>query len=182
MRPMYVSFSSPVDHITKAYNKSVKTNNGRAFISLIERSFPAGHKLRKIFNRNTIKLSYSCMPNVKQIIDGHNKAILKTAETAQPQKSEGNTCSCRKKEDCPLNGECLVSEVVYQATVSTGDEKIRSKKKDQTSRVKDLSSLVRSDDSCLAAIRHVQSIIRLVRPRPNIRCHSVLSVVQFNRK
>ena len=52
----------------------------------------------------------------------------------------------------------------------------------QTSRVKDLSSLVRSDDSCLAAIRHVQSIIRLVRPRPNIRCHSVLSVVQFNRK
>ena len=31
----------------------------------------------------------------------------------------------------------------------------------QTSRVKDLSSLVRSDDSCLAAIRHVQSIIRL---------------------
>ena len=40
------------------------------------------------------------------------------AKTAQPQKSEGNTCSCRKKEDCPLNGECLVNEVVYQATVT----------------------------------------------------------------
>ena len=63
------------------------------------------------------------MPNVKQIIDGHNKAILKIAETAQPQKNEGNTCSCRNKEDCPLNGECLVSEVVYQATVTTGDKK-----------------------------------------------------------
>ena len=63
------------------------------------------------------------MPNIKQIIDGHNKAILKMAETAQPQKSEGNMCSCRKKEDCPLNGECLVSEVVYQATVTTGDKK-----------------------------------------------------------
>ena len=63
------------------------------------------------------------MPNVKQIIDGHNKAILKIAETAQPQKNEGNMCSCGKKEDCPLNGECLVSEVVYQATVTTGDEK-----------------------------------------------------------
>ena len=83
------------------YNKSVKTNIGRAFISLIERSFPAGHKLRKIFNRNTIKLSYSCMPNVKQIIDGHNKAILKIAEIAQPQKNEGNTCSCRKKRRLP---------------------------------------------------------------------------------
>ena len=44
------------------YNKSVKTNIGRAFISFIERSFPAGHKLRRIFNRNIIKLSYSCMP------------------------------------------------------------------------------------------------------------------------
>ena len=54
-------------------------------VSLTERSFPAGHKLRKIFNRNTIKLSYSCMPNVKQIIDGHNKAMLKIAETAQLQ-------------------------------------------------------------------------------------------------
>ena len=39
----------------------------------------------------------------------------------------------------------------------------------QTSRVKDLSSLVRYNGSCLAAIRHVQSIIRIVRPRPNIR-------------
>ena len=29
----------------------------------------------------------------------------------------------------------------------------------QTSRVKDLSSLVRYDNSCLAAIRHVQSIV-----------------------
>ena len=49
------------------FSKNVKTNIGRAFISLIHRCFPTGHKLRKIFNRNTIKLSYSCMPNVKQI-------------------------------------------------------------------------------------------------------------------
>ena len=40
--------------------------------------------------------------------------------------------------------------------------------------VKDLSSLVRYDDSCLAAIRHVQSIIPVVRPCQNKRSHSVL--------
>ena len=51
-----VSFNPP-------YNKNVKTNIGRAFISLINRSFPADHKLRKIFNRNTLKLSSGCMPN-----------------------------------------------------------------------------------------------------------------------
>ena len=45
------------------------------------------------------------MPNVKQIIDGHNKAILKIAGTAQPQKEGGKTCSRRKKDDSPLKGE-----------------------------------------------------------------------------
>ena len=44
----------------------------------------------------------------------------------------------------------------------------------QTSGVTDLSSLVRYDDSCLAAKRHVQRIIHLVWPRLNIRSHSVL--------
>ena len=45
----------------------------------------------------------------------------------------------------------------------------------QTSGVKDLSSLVRYDDSSFAAIRRVKGIIPLVRPSPNIRSHSVLS-------
>ena len=44
----------------------------------------------------------------------------------------------------------------------------------QRSRVTDLSSLVGYDDSCLAAIRHVKSIIRVIQLRPNIRSHSVL--------
>ena len=63
------------------------------------------------------------MPNVKQIVDDHNKAILKIAKTAQPQRDGGETFSCRKKEDCPPNGKCLVSEVVYQATVTIRDKK-----------------------------------------------------------
>ena len=43
----------------------------------------------------------------------------------------------------------------------------------QNRRVKDLFSLVGYDDSGLAPIRHVKSIIRVVQPRPNIRSHSV---------
>ena len=46
----------------------------------------------------------------------------------------------------------------------------------QTSGVKDLSSLVRYDDSSFAAIIHVQSIVPVVRSRPNIRSHSVLFI------
>ena len=70
----------------------------REFISLINRSFPTGHKLRKIFNRNTLKLSYSCMPNVKELIDGHNKAILQSTETAQPQQARERKHATVRKE------------------------------------------------------------------------------------
>ena len=44
----------------------------------------------------------------------------------------------------------------------------------QRSRVKDLISLMAYDDSCLAKIRHVKSMIRVKQPRPSIRSHSVL--------
>ena len=59
------------------------------------------------------------MPNVAQLIDGHNKAMLKNAGIAQPRQDEEKKSNCRKKEECPLDGECLVNEVVYQATVKT---------------------------------------------------------------
>ena len=100
------------------FNGNVKTSIGRAFINLLDKCFPTGNKLRKIFNRNTVKLSYSCTPNMKQVIDGHNKAILKNAqnpEENQPKKM----CNCRNEKECPLEGECLQNEIVYQATVTT---------------------------------------------------------------
>ena len=91
---------------------------GREFFRLIDNCFPLWHKLHKIFNRNTLKLSYSCMPNVKQIIDGHNKAILKKS-TQPPQNQGEKTCNCRNKDSCPLQGNCVSREVIYQATVES---------------------------------------------------------------
>ena len=88
------------------YDKNVKSRIGREFLRLTDECFPAGHKLRRIFNRNTLKLSYSCMQNVQQIIKGHNQTVLKNS--AQPiQDQARRTCNCRKKEECPLEGNCL---------------------------------------------------------------------------
>ena len=50
------------------------------FLALVDKHVPKDHKLRKIFNRNTIKISYSCMNNTKQIIDNHNKRILNSSK------------------------------------------------------------------------------------------------------
>ena len=58
------------------FSKNTSTNIGNKFLALVDEHFPKDHKLRKIFNRNTIKISYSCMNDTKQIIDNHNKRIL----------------------------------------------------------------------------------------------------------
>ena len=55
------------------------------------------------------------MPDMKQIISGHNKKILnKDRESRENNK----TCNCRKPNECPLNGKCLVSSIVYEAKVT----------------------------------------------------------------
>ena len=46
------------------FSKNVKTNIARSFLKLVDTHFPIGNKLHKIFNRNTVKVSYSCMSNV----------------------------------------------------------------------------------------------------------------------
>ena len=57
----------------------------------------------KIFNRNTIKLSYSCMNNVKLIISSHNKSVIRKSTNSDNSKKN---CNCRKPEKCPMDGNC----------------------------------------------------------------------------
>ena len=66
--------------------------------------------MHKIFNRNTVKISYSCLRNISSIISSHNHNIL-----SPKQKSFG--CNCRVKNECPLNGECQTPSVIYRADV-----------------------------------------------------------------
>ena len=99
------------------YSKNVATNIGRTFFNILEAEFPKDSKLNKIFNRNTIKLSYSCMPNIASIINKHNKKLLRQAA---PNNNTNNSrkCNCRVKANCPMKGHCLESNIIYQATVT----------------------------------------------------------------
>ena len=101
------------------FSKNVATNVGRAFFKILDEEFPENHVFHKIFNRNTVKISYSCMPNPKQKIDGCNKSTLQKT-TAPPILK---ACNCRRPADCPMAGNCLKSSVVYQATVTTEDNR-----------------------------------------------------------
>ena len=61
-----------------------------------------------------IKISYSSMPNIKNLIKLHNSKILNKGryKTQRP-------CNFRIKESCPLNGKCIHQCMVYKSEVST---------------------------------------------------------------
>ena len=54
------------------YNMEVVNNLGKEFFKLLKRNFPDTNPLHKIFNKNSIKLSYSYMPNINSIINKSN--------------------------------------------------------------------------------------------------------------
>ena len=56
------------------FDLRVKTNIGRQFFRIVDDCFPTGHPLRRIFNRSSLRLSYSCMPSVAATISAHNKS------------------------------------------------------------------------------------------------------------
>ena len=99
------------------YCKSVATKIGWKFRNLIKKHFTKENPLSKIFSKNSINLSYSCMNNIGQIINKHNRKILKSSK----EEEEEQPCNCRK--DCPLNGQgCRRKNIVYEATVTTEQE------------------------------------------------------------
>ena len=95
------------------FDKQVKTNVGKTFLNLINRHFPPTHRLRGIINRNTVKVSYSCMPNVASAISSHNRKILH--QPANPPR----LCNCRDMNACPVNGKCLTPAAIYIKPTST---------------------------------------------------------------
>ena len=107
------------------YSRSVKTNVGRTFLSLVDRHFTPNNPLHRLFNRSNMKVSYSCMNNMANIIEKHNLKIQRKSRGADDEISD-NTCNCRVKPDCPLNGECKSNNIVYEATVTAEDGTMRN--------------------------------------------------------
>ena len=63
------------------YSNNVSTNVGKCFLKILDKCFPAEHQLHSILNRNTVKISYSCMPNMKNIrYNGHTSSFRNEEE------------------------------------------------------------------------------------------------------
>ena len=55
------------------YNKYIASNIGRDFLNLVTKHFSNNSPLAKIFNRNNIKVSYSCTSNMSPVIKKRQK-------------------------------------------------------------------------------------------------------------
>ena len=106
-----------ITYFNPPYSVNVATNVGAKFLKIIDTCFPNGHPLHKIINRNTVKISYRTMPNMKQILTMHNSKVANQQENQPPPG-----CNCRRGVDnCPLDGACLTEGVVYEAKVTRRD-------------------------------------------------------------
>ena len=144
--------SRKVIYFNPPYNASVKTNVGKYFLSLVLKHFPPGHKYHSLFNRNTLKLSYSCMDNIGKIIQGHNAKIL--SNDKQTQKD----CNCRNKKSCPLDRDCQAECIVYKAEVES--------KKDKKKYIMGCAKVASKNDIIIMKNR---SKIRIMRVRLSFR-------------
>ena len=93
-------------------------NESWSLLFKIIKYFSRHHKLHKIFNKNTVKVSYSCTKNITSIINCRNK---KNLHQNQPCPNEGK-CNCIRKEVCPLNRNCQADNIVYEATITCNEQ------------------------------------------------------------
>ena len=97
------------------FSKNVKTNIAKQFTTnWID--FSKNNKYHKIFNCNNVRINYSCMDNMTNIISSHNKKI-----TNSDNETNGKTSNCRNKSNCSLDSKCLTNKIVYKAEVETNN-------------------------------------------------------------
>ena len=98
------------------YSMNLETNIGKTFLKLVKNHFLRNNSFYKTFNKNAIKISYSCMRNISSIIVSHKKSILRPKGTEY-------SWTCRNKESWHLQNQCLTPKVIYEATVvNNGDD------------------------------------------------------------
>ena len=103
------------------FSKNVSNNIGKYFLVLIQKHFPSNNKYHKIFYKNNVKISYSCMANIKSIINKHNKEVI------TEKKTEAAKCNCINKPDCPLSNQCQITNIVYKAKIASNLRKYHEK-------------------------------------------------------
>ena len=61
------------------------------------------------------------MQSIKSVTNNHNMKVLNnTAETEE-------SCNCRNKNNCPLDGKCLTPNIIYEAQITSNQLNYKKK-------------------------------------------------------
>ena len=90
----------------------VTNNIGKEFLKILCKNFLPTSSLYKIFKKSNVRLSYSCMLNVFNLINKSNIKKLMNKQSKEPPKSK-----CIGKTNCPLRGKCPYKSRVYKVEV-----------------------------------------------------------------
>ena len=101
------------------FDLNVKTKLGKEFLKILDSSFPVGNPLHGKLNRHNVKISYRTMPNMMTQVSRHNARLRRGSEP-----EEVKPCPHTRTVPCPMpgSGECNKDNVIYQATVTSGDK------------------------------------------------------------
>ena len=97
-------------------------NVAKWFNVLVAKHFKKNTLFGRLFNKNNLRVSYSCTRNVQAIISASNRRVVNSGRQQQHQKR----CNCRRGVVCPAGGNCLAEGIVYEAKVSAEDEPERT--------------------------------------------------------
>ena len=98
------------------FSLNIKTIIGKTFLKLLTVYFPKSNGLYKIFNKNMVKVSYSCMNYISSIIWLHKKRPLR------PRTTEYG-CSFQTTVNCPLQNQYLMPSIIYPTGVESNTTK-----------------------------------------------------------
>ena len=89
------------------YSANVVTKFWKYFLFLIKKHFPPHSNFHKIFLRNTVMISYSCLPNMETVINSHNYKI-----TNPKTVTKERTCNSADKAKYPLNQNYFINNII----------------------------------------------------------------------
>ena len=88
----------------------VATKIGKESFFLFRKMFLRREIYQKYLIKNTVKLSFCCLPNISTLISWVNSKKLMWNKNTEPPN-----WNCIKKENCPLKGRSQIQCVVYKA-------------------------------------------------------------------
>ena len=112
------------------WNMNVQTKIGESFLKALDSEIKPDNPLRKVFNRHTIKLSYSNMPNMSKVVSTHNSKIYtKKIEEEKEQKQSLQIQNLQQKIQQNLQQPQTRARKRIQQNLQQQQQKIKNEKR-----------------------------------------------------